>query len=250
MTADRSTPDRPGRLYGVGVGPGDPDLLTLKAARIIGSAPVVAFFAKKGRTGNARRIVEGMIGPDAQELRLDYPFTTEIPVSDPRYHPEMAAFYDDAAATIADRLEAGADVAVLCEGDPLFYGSYMYVHDRLADRFDTTVVPGITAMSGCWGRAGTPMTRGDDMLAVLSGTMAEDRLAERLNGADAAVIMKAGRNLKKIRSALDRNGRLDRAVYVERGTMAEERILPLADKSDDNGPYFSLVLVPTVRRTV
>lgn len=247
MTAERTIP---GRLFGVGVGPGDPDLLTLKAARIIGAAPVVAFFAKKGRTGNARRIVEGMIGPDAQELRLDYPFTTEIPVSDPRYHAQMAAFYDAAAAAIADRLGAGTDVAVLCEGDPLFYGSYMYVHDRLADRFDTTVVPGITAMSGCWGRAGTPMTRGDDMLAVLSGTMDEERLAARLASAEAAVIMKAGRNLKKIRAVLEQCGRLDRAVYVERGTMEEERIVSLAETSDDTGPYFSLVLVPTTRMTV
>jgi precorrin-2/cobalt-factor-2 C20-methyltransferase len=239
-----------GTLYGVGVGPGDPELMTLKAARVLSTAPVVAFFAKRGKTGNARRIVEGRLGAEAEELRLEYPFTIEIPVSDPRYPAEMAAFYDEAAETVAARLDTGADVAVLCEGDPLFYGSYMYIHDRLSGRYACEVVPGITAMSGCWARAGSPMTRGDDMLSVVSGTMDEDGLAERLGAADAVVIMKAGLNLTKVRAALARAGKLDRAVYVERGTMPEEKVIRLADKPDDDGPYFSLVLVPTERRTV
>lgn len=239
-----------GTLYGVGVGPGDPELMTLKAARILGEAPVVAFFSKRGRSGNARRIVEGRFNSAAEELRLEYPFTVEVPVGDPRYRSEMAAFYDDAALQVAARLDQGRDVAVLCEGDPLFYGSYMYLHDRLAGRYAAEVVPGITAMSGCWARAGAPMTRGDDMLCVVSGTMDEDGLAERLSAADAAVVMKAGRNLAKVRSALARAGKLDRAVYVERGTMPEETVVRLADKPDDDGPYFSLVLVPTERRTV
>ncbi len=239
-----------GTLYGVGVGPGDPELMTLKAARILGAAPVVAFFSKRGKAGNARRIAEGRFSPQAEELRLDYPFTIEIPVDDPRYQEHMTGFYDEAARRVAARLDAGRDVAVLCEGDPLFYGSYMYLHDRLADRYATEVVPGITAMSGCWARAATPMTRGDDMLCVVTGTMDEDGLAERLAAADAAVIMKAGRNLAKVRAALSRAGKLDRAVYVERGTMPEERIARLAELADDEGPYFSLVLMPTERRTV
>ena len=239
-----------GTLYGVGVGPGDPELMTLKAARILSEAPVVAYFSKRGRTGNARRIVEGRFNAAAEELRLEYPFTVEISVSDPRYHTEMARFYDEAAEMVAARLDAGRNVAVLCEGDPLFYGSYMYLHDRLAGRYASEIVPGITAMSGCWARAAEPMTRGDDMLSVVSGTMDEDGLAERLEAADAAVIMKAGLNLAKVRSALARAGKLERAVYVERGTMPEERIARLADKTDDEGPYFSLVLVPTERRTV
>jgi precorrin-2/cobalt-factor-2 C20-methyltransferase len=239
-----------GTLYGVGVGPGDPELMTLKAARILTEVSVVAFFSKRGKTGNARRIVEGRFNAKAEELRLDYPFTVEIPVSDPRYHTEMAAFYDTASEDVAARLDAGNDVAVLCEGDPLFYGSYMYLHDRLSGRYATEVVPGITAMSGCWARAGAPMTRGDDMLSVVSGTMDEDRLVDRLETADAAVVMKAGRNLTKVRAALARAGKLDRAVYVERGTTPEEKVIRLADRSDDEGPYFSLVLVPTERRTV
>jgi precorrin-2/cobalt-factor-2 C20-methyltransferase len=237
-----------GTLYGVGVGPGDPDLLTLKAARILREAGTIAYFAKRGQTGNARTIVDGLLG-GTEELRLEYPFTVEVKVSDPDYHPRMAAFYDHAAQRVAARLDAGADVAVLCEGDPLFYGSYMYLHDRLAGRYRAEVVPGITAMSGCWSRVGRPMTRGDDVLAVVSGTLEETRLAERLTAADAAVVMKAGRHLPKIRAALAAAGRLDEAVFVERGTMAEERILPLAE-AGDAGAYFSLVLVPTRRRTV
>lgn len=237
-----------GTLFGVGVGPGDPDLLTLKAARILREAGVIAYFAKRGQTGNARTIVKGLLG-GTEELRLEYPFTVEVKVSDPEYHPRMEAFYDAAAQRVAARLDTGADVAVLCEGDPLFYGSYMYLHDRLAGRYRAEVVPGITAMSGCWSRVGRPMTRGDDVLAVVSGTLEETRLAERLAAADAAVVMKAGRHLPKIRAALAAAGRLDEAVFVERGTMAEERILPLAE-AGDAGAYFSLVLVPTRRRTV
>jgi len=237
-----------GTLYGVGVGPGDPELMSLKAARILKSVPIVAYFAKKGATGNAYRAVNGHLNPDAELTRLDYPFTTELPEDDPRYREALAAFYDDSAAAIAGKLDRGLDVAVLCAGDPFFYGSYAHLHERLAERYTCEVIPGITAMSGCWTRAAMPMISGDEMLSVLSGTMDADRLAERLAASDAAVIMKVGRNLAKIRAALARAGLLDRAVYVERGTMPEERILRLADKPDDEAAYFGVVLVPGTRR--
>jgi precorrin-2/cobalt-factor-2 C20-methyltransferase len=237
-----------GTLYGVGVGPGDPELMSLKAARILKSVPVVAYFAKKGAAGNAYRAVNGHLNPDTELTRLDYPFTTELPEDDPRYREALASFYDDSAAAIAGKLDQGLDVAVLCAGDPFFYGSYAHLHERLAGRYTCEVIPGITAMSGCWTRAAMPMICGDEMLSVLSGTMDADRLAERLAAADAAVIMKVGRNLAKIRAALARAGLLDRAVYVERGTMPEERILRLADKPDDEAAYFGVVLVPGTRR--
>ncbi|MEM9682720.1 MAG: precorrin-2 C(20)-methyltransferase [Pseudomonadota bacterium] len=238
------TTSPPGRLYGVGVGPGDPELMTLKAARVVGDAPVVAFFAKKGAVGNARQIVEGHIAPTAEELRFEYPMTTELPPSDPRYKRALSAFYDDAAKTIGGRLDNGLDVAVLCEGDPFFYGSFMYMHDRLGTSFPTEVIAGVTGMSACWSRAGTPMTRRSEALSVLSGTLDNERLRARLAEADAAVIMKVGRNLRKIRSALADTGLLDRAIFVERGSMDRERIERLCDKADDDAPYFSLVLVP------
>lgn len=237
-----------GTLYGVGVGPGDPELMSLKAARILKAAPVIAFFAKKGSPGNARRIVNGHLNPDAELIRLDYPFTTEIAETDPCYRSALAGFYDASAAALAEKLDAGQDVAVLCAGDPFFYGSYAHLHERLAESYACEVIPGITAMSGCWTRAATPMTCGDEMLAVLSGTMDEDRLTERLTACEAVVIMKVGRNLPKIRQALARAGMLDRAIYVERGTMPEERIVRLADKPDDEAAYFGIVLVPGLRK--
>ncbi len=239
---------RPGTLYTVGLGPGDPELMTLKAARIIAAVPVIAFFAKRGRPGLARSMVQGRIGADAAELRLDYPFTTEIAVDDPRYAEELGAFYEGSAARIADQLDAGRDVALLCEGDPFFYGSSLAMLDRLARHYPSEVVPGVTGMSGGWTRAGTPMTRGDDVLTVLPGTLDEDRLVANLDRCDAAVIMKVGRHLPKIVSALRRAGVADRAVYVERGTMTGERIVPLLAMEGESAPYFSLVLVPGRQR--
>ena len=237
-----------GKLLGIGVGPGDPELLTLKAARLLREAEVAAHFAKSGETGHARRVAEGYLGPDTEELRFDYPYTTEIPKGCASYRDAMTSFYDGAARAIAAVLDGGRDVALLCEGDPLFYGSFMYVNDRLAERYRTEIVPGVTAMTACWSRAGRPMARGDDCLSVLAGTLEEDALLRHLQSADASVIMKVGRHLPKIRRALDRAGLLDRAILVERGSMPEERIVPLSDCNDGQAPYFSLVLVPTNRK--
>jgi precorrin-2/cobalt-factor-2 C20-methyltransferase len=236
-----------GILYGVGVGPGDPELMSLKAARILKSVPVVAYFAKKGARGNAFGAVDGHLNPDAELIRLDYPLTTEIAETDPSYRETLAAFYDQGAERLAGKLDGGQSVAVLCAGDPFFYGSYAHLHARLADRYTCEVIPGITAMSGCWTRASMPMITGDETLSVLPGTMDADRLAERLAASDAAVVMKVGRNLAKIKAALASAGLLDRAVYVERGTMPGERIQRLADKADD-AAYFGVVLVPGTRR--
>ncbi|MCY4395150.1 MAG: precorrin-2 C(20)-methyltransferase [Rhodospirillaceae bacterium] len=241
--------DGTGKLFGVGVGPGDPELLTVKAARLLRAAAVVAWFAGSGRAGLARRIAENYLAPEAEEIRFTYPYTTEMPKHSPAYRDAMASFYDESAERIAAALDGGRDVALLCEGDPLLYGSFMYVNDRLAGRYTIEIVPGIPAMAACWSRAGAPMTRGDDSLSILAGTLGEDALAERLEAADAAVVMKVGRHLPKIRRALDRAGLLDRAVYVERGTMPEERIVRLAEMESDEAPYFSLVLVPTGRAT-
>ena len=232
-----------GTLHVIGTGPGDPELLTLRAVRLLGLVPVVAFFAKRGRTGHARRIAGAHIRVGAEELRFEYPYTTELAVDDPRYEAALDGFYGEAAAVLAERLAAGRDVALLCEGDPFFYGSAMYLFDRLAARFPTAVTPGVTAMSGCWGQARLPMTHGDDVLTVLPGTMEGGELARRLRGTDAAVIMKVGSNLPKIRVALEEAGLTGRATLVERGTMADSRMVPIA-AAEGASPYFSLVLVP------
>lgn len=233
-----------GRLYGVGTGPGDPELLTLKAVRAIGSADVVAYFAKAGRASNARAIAATHFSPNTAEEALHYPVTTEIHRHEAAYKDQIEAFYREAAARLAAHLDKGRDVVVLSEGDPLFYGSYMHLHVRLAPLYPTEVIPGITAMSGCWSDAGLPLVQGDDILTILPGTLERAELARRLADSQGAVIMKLGRNLPKVRQALADAGRLDHAHYVERGTMAAGASMPLRDKDDDTAPYFSLVLVP------
>lgn len=237
-----------GALFIVGLGPGDPDLMTLKAARIIAETAVIAFFAKTGKRGHARRIVEGRLNPAAEELRFEYPFTTEVSVDHPRYLVEMGEFYEACAEAVAARLQEGRGVALLCEGDPFFYGSAMYLFDRLAEAYRVEVIPGVTGMSGCWARVGIPIAHGDDVLSVLPGTLDELSLVNRLRHCDAAVIMKVGRNLPKIRRALTEAGLADRAILVERGTMGGERITPLSALADGPAPYFSLVLIPGRRR--
>ncbi|MET0576280.1 MAG: precorrin-2 C(20)-methyltransferase [Mesorhizobium sp.] len=237
-----------GRLIGVGTGPGDPELLTLKAVRALGEADVVAHFAKRGNKSNARAIVETHVRPTWIELPLLYPVTTEIDRENNDYREQIASFYEESVQTIANHLENGRTVAVLSEGDPLFYGSYMHLHVRLSPRYDTEVIPGITAMSGCWSQTGVPIVQGDDVLSVLPGTMSEFELTRRLADTDAAVIMKVGRNLPKIRSALDAAGRLADAIYVERATMANTASMRLAEKADDAAPYFAIVLVPGWRQ--
>lgn len=233
-----------GRLIGVGTGPGDPELLTLKAVKALESADVVAYFAKQGRKGNGRTIVEHLLRSDITLAPLYYPVTTEIEKTDAEYVRQITEFYDSSAETVAAHLDQGRTVAILSEGDPMFYGSYMHLHVRLAASYPTEVIPGITAMSGCWSLAGVPIVQGDDVLSVLPGTMAEAEMTRRLSDTQAAVIMKVGRNLPKIRRALEACGRLAEAVYVERGTMANSSMTKLVDRPEGEAPYFSLVLVP------
>ena len=232
-----------GLLIGVGTGPGDPDLLTLKAVRAIREAEIVAYFAKAGNQSNARGIVASLLTGQREEP-LAYPVTTEIDRRHETYKQAIGDFYAEAARRLAAHLDQGRRVVVLSEGDPLFYGSYMHLHVRLAPFYPTEVIPGITAMSGCWSAAGLPLVQGDETLSVLPGTLEEEVLSAHLGQADGAVIMKVGRNLAKIRRALAAAGRLDDAVYVERGTMAKGFSMRLAEKADDLAPYFALVLVP------
>ena len=232
------------RLIGVGVGPGDPGLVTLNAIAALKEADVVAHFAKAGNASNARTIAACHFKAGVEELPLLYPVTTEIPKADAAYRDAIRTFYDGAARAIASRLDQGGVVAVIAEGDPLFYGSYMHLHVRLASRYPTEIVAGVTGMSGCWSAIGTPIAQGDDVFTVLPATLPEYELERRLADTDAAVVMKIGRHLAKVRRALDRAGRLDRAIYVERGTMTNAAMMPLVDKLDTFAPYFAMVLVP------
>lgn len=237
----------PGRLFGVGVGPGDPELMTLKAVRALREADVIAHFSKAGRAGNARGIAAAHFRTGVVELPLRYPVTTEIPTADPAYATAIEGFFDEAATAIARHLDAGRTVAVLSEGDPLFYGSYLHIHVRLAHRYLTEVIPGVTSLSGCWSAAGLPLARAEEVLSVLPGPMPDAALSARLAGDDAIAIIKVGRHLGRIKDAIALAGRLDSAVYVERGTMANARLMPLAETIGDSAPYFAVVLVPARR---
>lgn len=233
-----------GRLVGVGVGPGDPELVTLKAIRTLNEADMVAHFVRNGSLGRARMTVAGHLRLDIQEFPLVYPVTTEMPKHDSGYQEGMRKFYDAAALSLAEHLDTGRIVAVICGGDPLFYGSYMHLHVRLAQRYTTEVVPGVSGISGCWSAAGAPIAQGDDVFTVIPGTLREEEIIRCLHDSDAAVVIKLGRNLPKVRRALVQAGRLERAIYVERGTLPDAVITRLADKRDDEAPYFALVLVP------
>ena len=233
-----------GRLFGVGVGPGDPELLTLKAQRIIAAADVVAYpVAGHGRSV-ARGIAAAHLPERAIEIALTYPVTTGTTDHPGGYEGAIAEFYDQSAATVAAHLDAGRDVVVLCEGDPFFYGSYMYLHERLAPRYRTEVVPGITSFSAAAAGSGTPLVKRDDILTILPGTLPADVLASRLRTTDAAVVMKLGRTFDNVRDSAERAGVAERALYVERASSDRERSAPLRDV-DGQVPYMSLVLVPT-----
>ena len=245
-------PQDPIRLFGLGLGPGDPDYMTVRARKMLESADRLVHFCKRGRRGNARTIADAVVGqnPD-REIALAYPVTTEIPADHPDYAAALNPFYEKAAARLLAEVEAGYTVAVLCEGDPFFYGSFMHLWWRLKDRIPVEVVPAVTAMSGAWTRAGAPITWGDDVLTVVPGTLPEAELTRRLSGTDAAVVMKLGRNLPKVRAVLKSIGLLERAIYVERATMAEEKIVPLLELPEGfDAPYFSLIIVPGQGRRV
>jgi precorrin-2 C20-methyltransferase/precorrin-3B C17-methyltransferase len=232
-----------GRFWGVGVGPGDPELITRKGARLIGQADVIAFHAGVGKESNARRIAASLFPADVIEEQLTYPVTTGGTDHPGGYAGALAEFYEESAGRLAAHLDAGRDVVLLAEGDPLFYGSFMYMHDRLAEDYPTEIVPGVPAFAAAAAAAASPLVRQTDVLTVLPGTLPEPELARRLADTDAAIIMKLGRTFPAVRRALAAAGRLEHAVYVERASMPEQRWLPVAEVEADSVPYFSLIVV-------
>ncbi|GAA4013668.1 precorrin-2 C(20)-methyltransferase [Allokutzneria multivorans] len=234
-----------GRLYGVGVGPGDPELVTVKAARLIGSADVIVYHSARHGRSVARSIAEPYLRGDQIEEQLVYPVTVEETDHSGGYQGAIDEFYESCAERLASHLEAGRDVVVLAAGDPFFYGSYMHMHKRLAHRFPTEVVPGVTSVSGASAELGRPLVERDETLTVLPGTLPTEVLAERIAATDSAAIMKLGRTFESVRSALDSAGRLDDAWYVERATTGRQRISPLADVDPASVPYFSVAILPS-----
>lgn len=233
-----------GRLFGVGLGPGDPELVTVKAARVIGEADVVAYHSAQHGRSIARRIAEPYLRPGQIEEHLVYPVTTGTTDHPGGYDGAMADFYAQAAERISAHLDAGRDVALLAEGDPLFYSSYMHMHTRLTARFDAVIIPGVTSVSAASAAIATPLVTGEEVLSILPGTMPVGELARRLADSDAAVVMKLGRTYPQVREALSLSGRLADAVYVERASTAGQRVLPATDVDDADVPYFSLAVLP------
>jgi precorrin-2 C20-methyltransferase/precorrin-3B C17-methyltransferase len=233
-----------GTLYGVGLGPGDPELVTVKAARLIAAADVIAYHSARHGRSIARGIAEPYLRAGQIEEQLVYPVTTETVDHPGGYEGAIADFYESAAARLAAHLEAGRDVVLLAEGDPLFFSSYMHMHKRISERFDTQIVPGVTSVSAAAAAIKAPLVEGDDVLTVLPGTLSPDDLAERLAGTQAAAIMKVSRHFDGIQDALKRAGRLDGAYYVEHASRGTQRVAPVADVDPASVPYMAIVIVP------
>ncbi|MFT5869596.1 MAG: precorrin-2/cobalt-factor-2 C20-methyltransferase [Paracoccaceae bacterium] len=223
-----------GTLYGIGVGPGDPELMTLKAARLIGGADVIAYPTLAGGESFARSIAADLIKHSAREIRIDVPMTTaRIPAQDA---------YDIGAAEIATVLSAGQDVICLCEGDPFFYGSFMYLFARLSGKFTVEIVPGVSSLTACAARAAVPLAARNEVMTILPGPLPDSELSDRIDAADSIVLMKVGRHLGRLRAILEQKGLAQNAHYIERATLGTERVLPLS-QAPDPAPYFSMILV-------
>ena len=224
----------PGRLYGIGVGPGDPELLTLKALRLLRSAPVVAYPAPETGDSFARAIVAAWLEPRQREIAIRFPM---------RPGPVPAAVYDEAAAAIGAALDKGDDVACLCQGDPLFYGSFAGLLLRLAPRYPVEIVPGVSSLTACAAAAGLPLAQRDQTLTVIPASLPADELARRIAAAEAAAVIKLGRHAAKLQRIAAKLGRLDGAVYVERASLPQQRIAPLAEIDPEGVPYFAMALL-------
>ena len=232
-----------GKIYGVGVGPGAVDLLSVRADKLVREAKYIAFFRKAGRAGHARQIASTLLSKDVIELAMEYPITTEIPLSDRRYSEVLSEFYKKYSNKIISLSQTGIDLVILCEGDPFFYGSFMHIYSRVKDKCPVEVVPAITGMSAAWTATDTPITWGDDILTVLMGTLDKTTLENQLQDTNAAIIMKIGRNLPKIKKALERTGRFYDAFIVEYAAMDKQTVQRLSDYNTENAPYFSIIIL-------
>ncbi len=232
-----------GTIFGVGLGPGDPELMSVKADRLIRSASHIAFFRKYGRKGHARSIVEGLLPKDTIEFAMEYPVTTEISLSDPRYNEILSKFYENCATHVRNLSDQGQNVYVLCEGDPFFYGSFMHLYTRVKETQPVSVIPAITGMSAAWTQTGIPMTWGDDVLTVLLGTLPKEELTRRMAETNALVIMKIGHNFEKICEALKTTNLYQKAWLIQYAAMENSSVQKLTDVYESVTPYFSIIVV-------
>ena len=223
-----------GRLYGLGLGPGDPELVTVKALRLLRAAPVVAYPAPEEGHSFARAIVAQWLDRGQREIAIRFPM---------RPGPPPEAVYERAASRLAAVLGEGSDIAYLCQGDPLFYGSFAGILARLPADCPVTIVPGVSSLTACAAAAGVPLAGGDMSLAVIPATLPEEELMARLAPVEAAAVIKLGRHFSKLRRVLKGLGLLDGALYVERASLPNQRVSPLAAIDPASVPYFATALV-------
>ncbi|HHK73773.1 MAG TPA: precorrin-2 C(20)-methyltransferase [Rhizobiales bacterium] len=233
-----------GRFYGIGLGPGDPELMTLKAVRLLRSADVIAYPTAKAGSGVSLGIIQEHLRPSQELFALVYPVTAGPGADAPDYRERINGFYAQTSTAIAGFLEEGRDVAIPCVGDPFFYGSFMYWYGRLSGRFETIVVPGISSILAGAIATGKPLCFRTQTVTVIPGTLPEGEIVRRLGCADAAVIIKLGRTFAKVRRALEHTGMMERAIYVERASMETQRVMPAAQVKTGASPYFSMVVIP------
>ena len=223
-----------GVLYGVGVGPGDPELITLKSLRLIKSTEVIAYPKLKGSKSFARNIIEEFIDLPKVEIAIEIPMTVN------RLPAQRA--YNAAAQEISTHLNMGNNVVFVCEGDPFFYGAFMYLLSRLYKKYLVEIIPGVSSMTACAAMAKKPLAARNEVLTVLPGPLSKKELERRLADNNSSAIMKVGRHIKKIKSVIDRLGLMDSSLYIERASLKEQKVLKLID-APEVAPYFSMVLV-------
>ncbi|MCY4306754.1 MAG: precorrin-2 C(20)-methyltransferase [Rhodobacteraceae bacterium] len=225
-----------GKIIGVGVGPGDPELLTLKALKIIREAKVIAYPSTETGESFARSIVKEFMPKDVQEIPI------KIPMVESRFPSQL--IYNSASDEIAIHLECEVNVVILCQGDPFFYGSFMYLFSRFAGKYPVEIIPGISSLNACSAVAQRPLCSRLESLSVIPGGMDDEAFLKQLEKEDAFAIMKIGRNIARIKRLLEQSDMAKRAVYVSHATLTNQLVLPLAE-APETAPYFSMILVPS-----
>lgn len=230
-----------GKLWGLGVGPGDPDLITLKALKVLQQADIVAYPAPKNGDSFARSIVAPHLQSNQTEYAIRVPMVMER-------QPAQDA-YDKASEDLKVFLKQGKSVVVLCEGDPFFFGSFMYIYQRLVNEYEVGVIPGVSSIMACAAEAGMPLAERADIITILPGSLSEEELTQKIENSNTIIIMKVGKNLSKIRTVVQQMGLNFSAIYVERATLPEQRIIPFEELNDESAPYFSMVLIQNNKAT-
>ncbi len=225
-----------GKIIGIGVGPGDPELITLKALKAIKAGKIIAYPSTETEESYARSIVKDYFSENVLEIPI------KIPMVESRFPSQL--IYNTASDEISAHLKKGEDVIILCQGDPFFYGSFMYLFSRFAGKFPIEIIPGISSLNACSAVSQRPLCSRLESLSVIPGGMNDEEFLKQLEKEGAFAIMKVGKHLNRIKGLLDRKGMGGRAVYVSHATLPNQKVFPLS-KAPEIAPYFSMILVPS-----